>query len=502
MNIKIKCGSALQEPSDLLVVSQLKGAKTWHASVAEIDRALDGEFLQTLTRDQYEAKFGEWVVFPASQKITPKKVAVMGLGTKERLTLDDLRKIGGALIRRARDCKAKTISLFLPAEDILEISVQDMTEALVEGLYLSAYRFHAYKGKMAEQLEKHEIESVTIFASSKARMAQMERGAVLSRVLSDATIFARDLVNTPSAHMKPLDLADAAKKVASVKGSGISIKILDQEAMEQLGMDAALAIARGSVNPPVGVHLIYKPKEAAKKKIALVGKAVTFDSGGLSLKSAEGMATMKTDMAGAAAVIGLFQSLSTLRPKAEIHGIFLAVENMPSGSACRPGDVVKAMNGTTIEILNTDAEGRVTLADALSYAETLKPDAIVELSTLTGACIVALGEDIAGFMGNDAKLCQKIREAAYRSGESAWELPLYHPYDEMVHSKVADLKNTGGRVGGTITAGLFLSHFVEKTPWVHIDIAGPSYAEREVRPDQPCGGTGFGVRLLARYLQG
>ncbi|MDP3793619.1 MAG: leucyl aminopeptidase, partial [Candidatus Uhrbacteria bacterium] len=308
-------------------------------------------------------------------------------------------------------------------------------------------------------------------------------------------------VNTPSMEMTPKKLAEVAQSLAK-RGSGISIKILDAAKMEKLGMRAALAVGKGSQHAPVGMHLIYRPKGKIKKKIAVIGKAVTFDSGGLSLKPADGMMTMKCDMAGAAAVIGLFQALPDLAPNVEVHGIFLAVENMPSGTAYRPGDVVKAMNGTMIEVLNTDAEGRVTLADALSYAATLKPDVMIDLATLTGACVVALGEDISGLMSNDRKLAERLLLAAKQSGEGLWELPLFEPYQELIKSKVGDIKNIGGRSAGAITAGLFLSHFVNKIPWAHLDIAGPAYIEKETRPDVPYGGSGSGVRLLARYLQG
>mgnify|MGYP000207976890 CR=1 FL=1 len=238
-----------------------------------------------------------------------------------------------------------------------------------------------------------------------------------------------------------------------------------------------------------------------KKRIALVGKAVTFDSGGLSIKTGDGMMTMKMDMAGAASVLGVFQALPSLDLDIEVHGIFLAVENMPSGKADRPGDVVKAMNGTTIEVLNTDAEGRVTLADALSYAMTLEPDAIIDLATLTGACVVALGEEVSGLLSSDQKLSDRLLAAAKEAGEGLWPLPLYEPYQELIKSKVADIKNIGGRAAGAITAALFLQHFVGKTPWAHLDIAGPAYAEKETRSDTPFGGTGHGVRTLLRYLQ-
>ena len=292
-----------------------------------------------------------------------------------------------------------------------------------------------------------------------------------------------------------------AAKIAKQR-KDVQLTILNKETMEEMGMQATLAVARGSVHPPVGVHLVYKPKGKRKKRIVIVGKAVTFDSGGLSLKPADGMMTMKIDMAGAATVLGIFDVLPLLKLPLEVHGIFLGVENMPSGHAYRPGDVVKAMNGKTIEVLNTDAEGRVTLADALSYAQKLEPDVIIDLATLTGACIVALGEEMAAILSNDKKLTQKLLKAAEETGEPLWELPLYAPYQEHIKSRVADIKNIGMRgAAGTISAALFLAHFVGKTPWAHMDIAGPSYAEREVRPDLPPGGTGYGVRLLVRYLQ-
>ena len=292
-----------------------------------------------------------------------------------------------------------------------------------------------------------------------------------------------------------------AAKIAKQR-KDVQLTILNKETMEEMGMQATLAVARGSVHPPVGVHLVYKPKGKRKKRIVIVGKAVTFDSGGLSLKPADGMMTMKIDMAGAATVLGIFDVLPLLKLPLEVHGIFLGVENMPSGHAYRPGDVVKAMNGKTIEVLNTDAEGRVTLADALSYAQKLEPDVIIDLATLTGACIVALGEEMAAILSNDKKLTQKLLKAAEETGEPLWELPPYAPYQEHIKSRVADIKNIGMRgAAGTISAALFLAHFVGKTPWAHMDIAGPSYAEREVRPDLPPGGTGYGVRLLVRYLQ-
>ena len=367
-------------------------------------------------------------------------------------------------------------------------------------MFLGLYTFHVYKtvSPAARIAKDVQIDLLGLPAKEKAAWAKVIERA---RTLAEAIMLTRDLVNTPSGDMYPIRLADvAATTVAGV--DGCSAQPLTAERMAELGMEATLAVGRGSLHESRGMHLTYKPKGRARKRIVVVGKAVTFDSGGLSIKTADGMMTMKIDMAGAASVIGLFKVLPLLKLPIEVHGIFLGVENMPSGNAYRPGDVVKAMNGKTIEVLNTDAEGRLTLADALSYAVTLKPDQIIDLATLTGACVVALGEEIAGLFSSDVTLAKGLLRASERAHEPVCELPLYAPYQELITSKIADLKNIGGRAGGAMTAALFLSHFVEKIPWAHLDIAGPSYAERETRVDQPVGGTGFGVRLLVRYLQG
>ncbi|MBM3204405.1 leucyl aminopeptidase [Candidatus Uhrbacteria bacterium] len=496
MKIELKPTTSLGEATDVLCVPCFKGEST--ARLSDLDKELHGMLKTMMKSESFDGSSGQWAVFPILGQAKMKRVALIGLGDKGVFKLDDVRKLTAQLVRRARDVKAKRASILFPSTTM---TGRELGSAIAEGALLGAYQFHTYKGKLHEE-KKKDLETLVLLNPDAAKRTSMESGIQEGSALARATIFARDLVNTPAMDMTPKQLADAAKQCAT-RGSGISVKYMDQQVMERMGMRGALAVARGSVHPPVGVHLMYHPKKRAKKKIAIVGKAVTFDSGGLSLKPADGMMTMKIDMAGAATVIGLFQALSLIAPNVEVHGIFLAVENMPSGSAYRPGDVVKAMNGVAIEVLNTDAEGRVTLADALTYAERLKPDAIIDLATLTGACVVALGEDIAGYMGNDRKLLDRLGGAAKEAGEEMWELPLHQPYKELIKSKIGDIKNIGGgKWGGAITAGLFLSHFVGKTPWVHIDIAGPSYVEKETRPDLPYGGTGFGVRTLVRYLQG
>mgnify|MGYP001570239943 FL=1 len=496
MEINVQRIDIFDVSADLLVLGAYQGISH---PFDEIDRKFDGEISKIAARSGFDGKHGQTLLFPTFGKISAKNVAIVGLGERKSFTADSARKIGGLIVKIAKSHRAATVATAIPGFDLKGIDFRNTAQAFAEGVFLSAYRFHVYHGTLKKKEKPpRELKSVIVYERGARQAVSAEQGIKQAEVLSRATNYARDLVNTPSSEMTPARMAEEAKSLA---GKGIRVKIMDAKEMERRGMYAALAVARGSAHSPVGVHLSYHPT-GAKKTVAIVGKAVTFDSGGLSLKPAKSMESMKIDMAGAASVLGLFRAIAELRPSVAVHGIFLAVENMPSGSAYRPGDVVRAMNGTTIEVLNTDAEGRVTLADALSYAQTLKPDMIVDLATLTGACVVALGNDVAALLANDAKLSKRLMSAATESGEPLWELPLYEQYNEQIKSKIADIKNTGEGSAGTITAALFLKHFVDETPWAHLDIAGPSYVERETRPDQPYGGSGYGVRLLARFLQG
>ncbi len=495
MDLSVKQGLPFTQTCDLLVLPVTKGVR--------IRKWLDPKIADQAETDGFEGNLGEWLCLPTYGLMKAKKIALLGVGEKAALTNDILRRVGGIVSKRARETKAKSVALSLFGVTFGELPLRQGIEAFTEGVLLAAYGFHVYHKKHAEKHIKSSLKSLTVYEERKVTLATYERAFYEAAVLSEATCLARDLVNTPSQDMYPLRMADIAKDVAA-GSKNISIKILDRERMARLKMDAVLAVGRGSIHEPVGVHFIYKPKGKAKKRIAIIGKAVTFDSGGLSIKPADGMMTMKMDMAGGASVIGLFKALQSITPDVEVHGIFLAAENMPSGHAYRPGDVVRAMNGTTIEVLNTDAEGRVTLADALSYAATFEPDAIIDLATLTGACVVALGEEIAGAMGNDRRLIDRLMSASEEAGEALWELPMPPSYEDHVKSKIADVKNIGAKgQAGAISGAMFLKHFVPAgLPWVHLDIAGPAYTERETRPDMPMGGTGFGVRTLIRYLQG
>lgn len=498
MHIEAFQGDIYAQSCDLLVLPFFSGTKRLSAQLQHADTALRNAVASTLKLGHFEGKEGERLTINTLGELKARHVVFLGLGQKEKVTQDSLRKFGGQIVKIARELKASSVFLLFPLTP--EVPTRLAAHVVTEGFELGAYRFHSFKGtQFKKDPASREIKRVRFFVEDAKSLKMVTEGIEKGRAFAEATILARDLVNTPSADMTPAHMAKAAQSLVT-RGSGIKCKVLDQKAMEKMGMGGALAVARGSIHPPVGIHLSYRPAKA-KKRIAIVGKAVTFDSGGLSIKPSDGMMTMKIDMAGAAAVIGLFKLLPILKPNVEVEGIFLAVENMPSGTAYRPGDVVTAMDGTTIEVLNTDAEGRVTLADALTYALQQEPDMVIDLATLTGACIVALGEDVAAILSNNDQLTQKLLTASKEAGEPLWELPLYMPYAGFVKSKIADIKNIGGgHGGGVITAALFLKTFIDDTPWAHLDIAGPSYTEREVRPEQPYGASGYGVRLLANFL--
>ncbi len=410
-----------------------------------------------------------------------RRVIVAGLGKKGRFTTEKLRRAAALVARQARSLGLRELSMVLPPGDRRENTI-----AAVEGTLLSLYEYKPFKSKDSRPL--------------KLRLVRVDGDPAAARragIYARATILARDLVNEPPSLCTPRRLAEAARAVAR---GGIRARVFDAGGIRRMGMGGILGVAAGSTEPPRFVHLTYRAP-GAKRTVALVGKGITFDSGGLCIKPADAMLHMKDDMSGAAAVVAVFQALRDLRPRANVHGVFAAAENMPGGSAYKTGDVLRAMNGKTMEIVNTDAEGRLILADALSYASRLKPDVILDMATLTGACVVALGADITGVFTRDAGLRDRLLEAGRKEGEKLWPLPLEEDYRDLIKSEVADMKNSGGRWGGAITAALFLQEFVaEGARWAHLDIAGPALAESD-KPYRPAGGTGVIVRTLLRYIE-
>ena len=410
-----------------------------------------------------------------------KRLIVAGLGKKDKFTTEKLRRAAAQIGQRARTLDLAEISIVPPPGDRAEHS-----QVVVEGIALALYEYKRYKSKPQKPLT---LQTVRVDGDADA----VRRGEIYAR----ATCVTRDLVNDPPSVCTPRYLADAAKKIAK---NGIAIKVFDEKQIKKMGMGGLEGVAIGSTEPARFVHMTYKAS-GARKTVAIVGKGITFDSGGLCLKPADGMLNMKDDMSGAGAVIGIFSALAELKPRVNVHGIFAATENMPGGSAYKTRDILRAMNGKTMEIINTDAEGRLILADALSYASRLKPSEIIDMATLTGACVVALGPDMSAIFTASDKLQKGILSAARAEGEKVWPMPLENEYLEMIKSDVADMKNSGGRWGGAITAALFLREFVEEgIPWAHLDIAGPALVEND-RPYRPAGGTGVMVRTLLRYLE-
>lgn len=484
--------SADQIQADAAALFMFKGEKIPSAIT---DKSIRSELAGILAEEAFEGKTGQCVTWHTNGRSAARRFVIVGLGKKERFSPSALRDAVATAARKGEAVRAKRLTVQIPGDSNGAIPPMDRATGVVEGVLLGTYKFDRYLNDEASK--SHPPEEVTI--SSSLAPAALKEGIRIGAATSAATILARELVTEPAGVMTPTEMAKRASAVARSKG--IAIKILEKKDLERLGMGAFLGVNAGSPEPPKLIHLIYRPKNVkAKKRVALVGKGITFDSGGLNLKPTGSIETMKCDMSGAAAVLAAISALPELEPAVEVHGFMAMTENMPGGRAYKPGDVLKTMKGKTVEVNNTDAEGRLVLCDALAYAQQHKPDLMLDLATLTGACVVALGPLASGVMGNDPKLVEKVVAAAGEAGEKMWPLPLYDEYLDMMSSEIADLQNSGGRWGGALTAGLFLQEFVEeKVSWAHLDIAGPAFAEKEI-PTARKGGTGAGVRTLLRFL--
>jgi leucyl aminopeptidase len=437
----------------------------------------------------FEAKL-EQVQFADGAGAGGALTVLAGLGDEAGLDVAKLRRVGAAVARTVRKHASVAVPLL---EDLPgQLDGPAAVQAFVEGMVLGSYSFDRYKS----DAKPSSIARVVLVGGGGRAWTQ---AAATGSAIAEAVCWARDLVNEPGGtHLAP-ELAKAA--VAMARRTGLKVQVHDEAAIRRMKLGGLLGVNRGSTHPPRFVELSYEPEGRARGTLAFVGKGITFDSGGLSIKPGQSMMTMKCDMAGAAAVLAAMSVLPTLKPKARVRAFVPMTDNMLGGDATRPGDVLRIRNGKTVEVLNTDAEGRLVLADALSLATEARPDAIVDVATLTGACMVALGPSIAGLMGNDDGWTAQVRDAADRSGERVWPLPLPEDYKKQLESSVADLKNIGGPYGGSLTAGLFLREFVgDGIPWAHLDIAGPAFLEGD-DGESPKGGTGFGVRLLVELAR-
>ncbi len=465
------------------------------AIAARLPEAVKKTAMRLMKAHEFAGKAGEMITVDVHDA-AHHHIIIAGLGLASEATLETAREMIGSVISVARRLGARTLAVEIPVAP--DCDVAHVAEAMVVAAQLADYAFDAYKEKNGAKRMKE----MTLVIKEGRDVMRVRKAVERGCAIAGGVAVARDLVNMPAQVMTPSALAEAAERIVKEAGKNFSLKVLERAECEALGMGAYVAVGHGSDEPLKFMHLTYTPERSSRKRLAVIGKGVTFDSGGLSLKPGDSMMTMKCDMAGAAAVLGFFTVLGQLRPRCEVHGIIAAVENMPSGKAIRPGDIVKASNGKTIEILNTDAEGRLTLADALTYAKKLEPTAMVDLATLTGACVVALGEEITGLMSNNDELAQSVLDSAEDAGEKMWRMPLEKRYKSQVESDIADLRNIATtRYGGSLTAGLFLEEFVDGLPWVHLDIAGPAFAEKPIASYLGKGGTGHGVRTLVELVE-
>jgi leucyl aminopeptidase len=488
MNFVASDQSCLTWTGDCLVLGISEESLPLTGLLLELDQQLAGLLQELINETDFKAKEGSVTVIRVGAQGTVRKVGLIGLGSSDGLKLEGLRRAAASAARLAKQEKCATLGISFPVWN----NSPDLTaQALVEGATLALSQDRRFKSEPDKA--NFQVESIHLL-----ELVGQEAAITQAQHVCTGVILARELVAAPPNIVTPAKLAETAADIA--REHGMSLTVLERSDCEALGMGAYLGVAQASDLPPKFIHLTYRPSGAAKRKVALIGKGLTFDSGGLNLKVAGGsIEMMKIDMGGAAAVLGAAKAIGQIQPDVEVHFISAATENMISGHALHPGDILTASNGKTIEINNTDAEGRLTLADALVYADKLELDAIVDVATLTGACIIALGDDIGGLFSNHEELAQELSKASDLSGEKIWRLPMEDKYFDGLKSIVADMKNTGPRAGGSITAALFLKQFIKKeTAWAHIDLAGPVWVEKESGYNNP-GATGYGVKLLVQW---
>ncbi len=475
-------------PCDALVVPFFEDDDLDSGFASALDGKLDGLIRELKDNEEWTAKSGQITVLYRPQGIPVGRLVLLGAGRRDSYDASSIRDLTARAVHRVKGFNLKRVAIYRRSRMEPTLAAQ----AAVEGVVLAVYDQDEYKTQNKSRTCLEEI----VFATDEQLDAEaVERALHRGQILAQATNLARTLVNEPGNRMNPSVLAAKAQEIA--EKSGLEIEVLGEPEMEKKGMDAVLAVARGS--DAAARFIVLKHWGAGDREeapLALVGKGVTFDSGGLSLKPAKSMEDMKSDKAGACAVLGAMQAIAQLQAKRNVVGVIPAVENLPGGRAQRPGDVIRSMNGKTIQVVNTDAEGRLILADALAYVQAFQPRYIVDIATLTGACVVALGHVRAGLFSNDDALCQKTLAAAERCGEKLWRLPLDDVYYKDIESDIADVKNAGSRWGGAVTAAKFLQHFVDDRPWCHIDMAGLALYEQ----GQDTGPTGFGVRTLAELV--
>lgn len=494
MEVNVLTGDITKTQTDVLILNYYEGSRDLEGDIAAVDKALDGAISQLINRGEINGKFREMTVLYTLGKLSPSKVAIVGLGKKADLTPEKIRVAVAEVCRGLRQKSPESVNSVALGADVTTINFEDVGQAITEGALLGTYTFRKH---MTKAPDYREIQRFNIVEADREKAVLLEKGCRKGKIIADATILARDMVNEPSNIMTPTAMAEMARQLSQKYNLGL--KVIDREEMKELGMGGLLGVSQGSQQTPKLIILNYKGKESEETDIALVGKGITFDSGGISLKPSENMGEQKGDMAGGASVFGAISAIAQLKPVINVTAIVPATENLPSGTAMKPGDIITIMSGKTVEIISTDAEGRLILADALSYARKMGARKLVDVATLTGSCRIALGDICSGVFGNNKDLIDRIISLGSQAGELMWQLPMNDEYKELNKSDVADIKNTGGRNAGAITAALFLSEFVESTPWVHLDIAGTFMTDKD-RGYQVKGATGVTVRTLVNLV--
>jgi leucyl aminopeptidase len=493
LEVKVVSGDIAKIKVGAAIVNLFEGVQHPGGATGAVDQALGGAITRLIAEGEIKGKLNEITLVHTLGKMEPERVVVLGLGKQEKFTLDSIRAAMAEASKFLRKLGVKQAATIVHGAGIGGMEAEKAAQALTEGSILGLYTFRKH---ITREPEHGEIEELLIAERDGSKHAALEQGVRHGRILAEATNCARDMINEPANYMTPSDMAEVARNVAAKYG--LECSVLEREEMKNLGMGALLGVAQGSKQPPKFIIISYRGDDSSKSTLGLIGKGLTFDSGGISIKPSESMDEMKGDMAGGAAVIAAMRAIAEFKAKINVTGLIPATENLPGGAALKPGDVLKAMNGKTIEVVNTDAEGRLILADALSYARKLGLSPLVDVATLTGACHVALGDVCTGAFGNNQETITKVIKAGEESGEKIWQLPMFDEYKEQNKSDVADIKNSGGRWGGAITAAQFLAEFSQDTPWTHLDIAGTSFSSKE-RAYTLKGATGVAVRTLVNF---
>jgi len=494
MDFGVKQGSLTEVECDVLIVNLFEGLKEPGGATGAVDKALGGAITSRIAEEEFEGKLGDILVVRPCVEFPAKKVLVVGLGKQDELGVPEIMRAAAVAGRKSRELRAKNVASVLHGAGAAGLSPMDCSRAVVFGTMLGTYEFIHWK---TEKAKENSIEMFEIVELSAEKFDEIERGIEVAKIIGDAVIFTRDLVNEPSNVVTPTYLADLAQSIA---GEGnMRCRVMDRKEFEAEGFGLYAAVARGAAVEPKFIEMRYE-SPGAKKTVAIIGKGITYDTGGYSLKSSEHMYGMKDDMSGAAAVLAAMRALPQFKPEVNVIGLIPATENAIGNVAIHPGDIFKSYSGKTVEVTNTDAEGRLTLGDAVAYANELGADEIIDLATLTGACVTALGREISGIFGTKQELVDQLIAAGRLTGEQMWQLPLHLDYKEHLKSDVADLRNAERGGPGAILGALFIHAFADDTPWVHIDLSS-TVIDKDVHLAKK-GSTGIGAGTLIQYLMG